>query len=142
MKAMQNTAEVNQVSGSDDCGEFDELAEPPVADVPRCHPLWPKIAAALREVYDPEIPVNLYELGLIYKVEIKDSRFEGKYDVYVEMSLTSPGCPVAQEMPGMIQDAIIPLGNTGEVIVELIWDPPWEPSMMAETARLQLNMFY
>ncbi len=138
---MQNTARTETQMDNPDSDGFDELAEPPMAEVPRKHHMWPQIVTALREVYDPEIPVNLYELGLIYKVEIRESRFEGKYDIYVEMSLTSPGCPVAQEMPGMVQDAIIPLGIGGEVIVELVWDPPWEPLMMAETARLQLNMF-
>lgn len=120
--------------------EYDELAEPPHADVPRDHPLWTAIAVALREVYDPEIPVNIFELGLIYKVEIRDP-VDGVHDVFVQMSLTSPGCPVAQEMPGMVHTAIFPLDHVGEVDVELVWDPPWDPSMMAETAKLQLNMF-
>lgn len=120
--------------------EYDELAEPPHADVPRGHPLWPKLLAALREVYDPEIPVNIYELGLIYKISILEQE-GGTYDLDVKMSLTSPGCPVAQEMPGMVQSALFPVEGVGEVDVELVWDPPWDPSMMAETAKLQLNMF-
>ena len=119
---------------------YDELAVPPNADVPKDHALWPAIDAALREVYDPEIPVNIYELGLIYKVSIAQAG-DGKHDVSVVMSLTSPGCPVAQEMPGMVQGAIFPVEGVGNVDVEIVWDPPWEPSMMAETAKLQLNMF-
>lgn len=119
---------------------YDELAVPPNADVPKDHKLWPLIDAALREVYDPEIPVNIYELGLIYKVSIAEAA-DGKHDVSVIMSLTSPGCPVAQEMPGMVQGAIFPLEGVGNVDVEIVWDPTWEPSMMAETAKLQLNMF-
>lgn len=120
--------------------EYDVLAEPPNVEVPRDHPMWPLIEAGLRSIYDPEIPVNIYELGLIYKVDINDA-LDGKVDVYVQMSLTSPGCPVAQEMPGMVQSAIFPIENIGEVDVEIIWDPTWEPSFMAETAKLQLNMF-
>lgn len=119
---------------------FDELAQPPNADVPRSHPLWPKIEAAIREVFDPEIPVNVYELGLIYKVDIVDNAAGGG-DVSVKMTLTSPACPVAQEMPGMVQSAIFPVDGVGDVDVEIIWEPTWDPSMMAETAKLQLNMF-
>ena len=93
--------------------------------------------AALREVYDPEIPVNIYELGLIYKVDIE----AGTNNVFIEMTLTSPGCPVAGEMPGMIENAVRGVNDIGDVKVEIIWDPPWDPSKMAETAKLQLNMF-
>lgn len=120
--------------------EYDELAEPPHVEVPRDHALWPAVLAALKDVYDPEIPVNVYELGLIYTVEMKPAP-DGRTDVYVEMTLTSPACPVAQEMPMMVQSAILPVDGVGDVDVEIIWEPPWEPSMMAETAKLQLNMF-
>lgn len=119
-----------------DSKSYDEMAEPPLAEVPEDHPLWPAIKDAIREVYDPEIPVNLYELGLIYMVDINENN-----DVYVRMSLTAPGCPVAGEMPGMVQNAIFPVDGVGAVDVELIWDPPWDPGRMAETAKLQLNMF-
>lgn len=118
--------------------EYDELAEPPEIELGD-HPLVPKIVKALREVYDPEIPVNIYELGLIYKIEVTDK--DGKADVYVEMTLTSPACPVAQEMPGWVQGAIFPLEGVGHVDVDIVWDPTWDPSKMAETAKLQLNMF-
>ncbi len=126
----------NAVGGAD---EYDELAEPPNVTVSEDHPLCAKVVAAIREIYDPEIPVNIYELGLIYLVDIKDK--DGKADVFVQMSLTSPGCPVAQEMPGWVQAAILPLEGVGDVDVEIVWDPTWDPSMMAETAKMQLNMF-
>lgn len=120
--------------------EYDELALPPNAEVPRDHALWPLIEAALREVYDPEIPVNIFELGLIYKV-VPTETGDGQTDLYVEMTLTSPGCPVAQEMPAWVQGALFPIDGVGHVDVDIVWDPPWDPSMMAETAKLQLNMF-
>jgi FeS assembly SUF system protein len=121
--------------------QYDELAEPGNVELAE-HALTPKIVEVLREIYDPEIPVNIYELGLIYKVEVTDVKEEeGKSDVYVEMTLTSPGCPVAQEMPGWVQGAIFPLEGVRHVDVDIVWDPVWDPSMMAETAKLQLNMF-
>lgn len=120
--------------------EYDELAQPPNVEASRDHALWPKIEAAIKEVYDPEIPVNVYELGLIYKVDIKDAS-DGQADVYIEMTLTSPACPVAQEMPGWVQGAVFPIEGIGNVDVDIVWDPTWDPSMMAETAKLQLNMF-
>lgn len=116
--------------------ETDELARPPHVDAPISHPLWPAIEKSMQEVYDPEIPVNIYELGLIYLVEIDDQN-----NINVKMSLTAPGCPVAGEMPGMVSDAIKTVEGVGTIDVELIWDPPWDPSFMAETAKLQLNMF-
>ncbi len=119
---------------------YDHLTEPPHVEVPRSHVLWPQIHAALREIYDPEIPVNVYELGLIYSVKIEQEE-QGVSDVKIEMSLTSPACPVAQEMPGWIQGAVLPLEGVGGVEVEVIWEPQWNPSMMAETAKMQLNMF-
>lgn len=120
--------------------EYDELAQPPNTEGSKEHKLWPLIEAAIREVYDPEIPVNVYELGLIYKIDITDAE-DGKADIFVEMTLTSPGCPVAQEMPAWVQGAIFPIDGVGNVDVEIVWDPIWDPSMMAETAKLQLNMF-
>jgi len=120
--------------------DFDELVEPPELEAERDHKLWKDVRSGIREIYDPEIPVNIYELGLIYLVDFKD-REDGKSDVYVKMTLTSPGCPVAQEMPGWVQAAILPIEGVGDVDVEIIWDPTWTPAMMAETAKMQLNMF-
>jgi FeS assembly SUF system protein len=117
--------------------EVEKMLIPPYTEASKEHPLWPKVEAALREVYDPEIPVNIYELGLIYKVDIQPDT----NNIYVEMSLTSPACPVAGEMPGMIENSIRTVEGVGEVKVEIVWDPAWDPSKMAETAKLQLNMF-
>ncbi len=119
---------------------YDHLTQPPHVDVPREHKLWAEIEKGLKEIYDPEIPVNIYELGLIYNVKIEKEE-NGVSDVKVEMSLTSPACPVAQEMPAWVQGAILPLEGVGGVEVEIIWEPQWNPSMMAETAKMQLNMF-
>lgn len=120
--------------------DYDELCEPPNLTAPKDHELWPLVRDAIREVYDPEIPVNVYELGLIYDVKLLEQE-GGKYNVEVKMTLTSPGCPVAQEMPAWVQGAIFPLGEVVEVDVEIVWEPIWDPSMMAETAKMQLNMF-
>jgi len=91
---------------------------------------------AIATVYDPEIPVNIYELGLIYTVEITD---EGA--VQVEMTLTAPACPSAQELPEQVQQAVLAVPGVTSCHVETVWDPPWDPSRMTEEARLQLNMF-
>ena len=98
------------------------------------HPLYEKIVEACRSVYDPEIPVNIYDLGLIYTIEISD---EG--DVEVLMTVTAPGCPVAGEMPGWIADAIAPLEGVKTVNVQLVWEPPWGMDMMSDEARLELG---
>ena len=125
-----------------DVGEdnYEYLAEPPEIDAPSDNPLWPLMKKALKEIYDPEIPVNIYELGLIYRVEIKPEQ-NGVSDVEVQMTLTSPACPVAQEMPTWVQGAILPIDGVGGVSVEIIWEPKWNPTFMAETAKMQLNMF-
>lgn len=139
MMALKQVADEDMVKNA--VGEdYDELAEPPYIEAPRDDELWPAMLASLKEIYDPEIPVNIYELGLIYKVDLTDGK-EGLKDVYVQMTLTSPACPVAQDMPGWVQGAIMGVAGTGHVDVDVIWDPPWDPSMMAETAKLQLNMF-
>ncbi len=111
-------------------------SEPPSTAAPRDHALWPGIAKALRSVYDPEIPVNIYELGLIYTVDIDE-----KAEVKIKMSLTAPGCPVAGEMPEQVRQAVASVEGVSDAGVELVWDPTWNPSLMAETAKLQLNMF-
>jgi FeS assembly SUF system protein len=116
--------------------ETEKMMIPPYTEATKDHVLWPRVQAALREVYDPEIPVNIYELGLIYKVDINE-----KNNVYIEMTLTSPGCPVAGEMPGMVADSVKTVDGVGEIKVEIVWDPAWDPGKMAETAKLQLNMF-
>jgi FeS assembly SUF system protein len=91
---------------------------------------------AISGVYDPEIPVNIYELGLIYTIDIED---DGR--VKVEMTLTAPGCPSAQELPDQVREAVLAVDGVKDVTVETVWDPPWDPSRMSEDARLQLNMY-
>jgi FeS assembly SUF system protein len=91
---------------------------------------------AIATVFDPEIPVNIYELGLIYAVEINEDG-----GVKVEMTLTAPGCPSAQELPEQVQNAVLTVPGVTSCHVETVWDPPWDPSRMTEEARLQLNMF-
>ncbi len=94
------------------------------------------IVSALKTVYDPEIPADIYELGLIYKIEIGDER-----DVSVDMTLTTPNCPSAQELPAMVENAIASVPGVGPVKVTVVWDPPWEPSRMSDEARVVLNMW-
>jgi FeS assembly SUF system protein len=98
--------------------------------------LGQELIAALKTVYDPEIPVDIYELGLIYKVDVADNK-----DVTIDMTLTAPGCPVAGEMPGMVKDAVKTVKGIGEVTVNMTFDPPWTPDRMSEEAKLELNMF-
>jgi FeS assembly SUF system protein len=94
------------------------------------------IVAALKTVYDPEIPSDIYELGLIYKVDIKDDR-----TVDVDMTLTTPNCPSAQELPIMVENAVSSVAGVGPVTVNIVWDPPWEQSRMSDEARATLNMW-
>lgn len=94
------------------------------------------LIAACATVYDPEIPVNIYELGLIYAIEIRNDRH-----INVEMTLTAPGCPSAQELPEQIREAIMAVNGVSGCDVEVVWDPPWDPSRMTEESRLMLNMF-
>jgi FeS assembly SUF system protein len=102
--------------------------------------LGEKIVTQLRTVFDPEIPVNIYDLGLIYSIDVKplDS---GKADARIEMTLTTPNCPVAGEMPGRVQAVVMQLKEINEADVHLVWDPPWDNSRMSDEARLTLNMF-
>lgn len=94
------------------------------------------IVAALKSVYDPEIPCDIYELGLIYKVDIEDDR-----SISIDMTLTAPGCPVAGEMPGWVQDAVSSVAGVGPVNVDMVFDPPWTPDRMSDEARVALNWF-
>ena len=98
--------------------------------------LTDRLIEQLKTVYDPEIPVDIYELGLIYKVDISDDK-----DVLIDMTLTAPGCPVAGEMPGWVEDAVKEIPEIRSCKVELVFDPPWDPSRMTDEAKLQLNMF-
>ncbi|PID49928.1 MAG: FeS assembly SUF system protein [Proteobacteria bacterium] len=95
-----------------------------------------EIIQAIKQVYDPEIPVNVYDMGLIYSLELDTNN-----NVLIEMTLTSPACPVAGSLPGMVEAAARSREEVNNVTVELVWDPPWDISRMSEDARLQLNMF-
>jgi len=95
-----------------------------------------KLVTALKTVYDPEIPVDIYELGLIYKVDVSDTK-----DIAVDMTLTAPNCPVAGEMPEMVKAALQAVEGAGEVTVTMTFDPPWTPERMSEEAKLELNMY-
>jgi FeS assembly SUF system protein len=108
----------------------------PTATPPPAQDLEGEIVDALKSVFDPEIPVNIYELGLIYDLEIQP---EGQ--VQIKMTLTSPGCPVAGSLPGEVKAKVEQVPGVAAADVELVWDPAWNPSMMTEAARLQLGMF-
>jgi FeS assembly SUF system protein len=95
-----------------------------------------EIITALKTVYDPEIPADIYELGLIYKVDIADDR-----KVTVDMTLTTPNCPSAAELPTMVENAVASVPGVGEVAVNVVWDPPWDQSRMSDEARVALNMW-
>ena len=90
----------------------------------------------LKTVFDPEIPVDIYELGLIYKVDVSDEK-----DVVIDMTLTAPGCPVAGEMPDWVREAVMDISGIKSCTVNLVFEPPWDPSLMSDEAKLELNMF-
>ncbi|MFD1331351.1 SUF system Fe-S cluster assembly protein [Methylopila musalis] len=94
------------------------------------------IIAALKTVYDPEIPVDIYELGLVYRIDISDDR-----DITIDMTLTAPGCPVAGEMPGWVENAVGAVPGVGRVDVNMVFDPPWDQSRMSDEARVALDMW-
>jgi len=110
-----------------------ETSALPQAELDR---LTDDIVAALKTVYDPEIPADIYELGLIYRVDIADDR-----TTTVDMTLTTPNCPSAQELPIMVENAISSVPGVGDVKVNVVWDPPWDPSRMSDEARAVLNMW-
>ena len=100
------------------------------------HPLYDAVTEACRTVYDPEIPVNIYDLGLIYTVDISPEN-----EVKIVMTLTAPGCPVAEHMPRWVEDAVRSVDGVGDVVVNMVFEPPWDPSRMSDEARVALNMF-
>ena len=93
-----------------------------------------KVITEIKKIYAPEIPVNIYELGLIYDVSIEDN------NVKVKMTLTSPNCPVAESLPKEVKDSILEIKEVNKVELDLVWDPPWDKSMMSEAAKLELNI--
>ena len=106
------------------------LIQPSTTD----HPLYDTVVSACRTVYDPEIPVNIFDLGLVYTIDINPEN-----DVRIVMTLTAPGCPVAGEMPGWVADAVGAIPGVSTVDVEITWDPPWGMDMMSDEARLELG---
>ena len=106
------------------------------APAPEHDQLKDDLVAALKTVFDPEIPVDIYELGLIYRLDVDAER-----NIEVDMTLTAPGCPVAGDMPGWVENAVASVPGVGQVKVNLVFDPPWDPSRMSDEARLALNMF-
>ena len=94
-----------------------------------------KIVEEIKKIYDPEIPVNIYELGLIYKIEV-----DNKNKVNINMTLTSPNCPVAESLPKQVKDNIMKVEGVSDVSLNLVWDPPWDKDMMSEAAKLELNL--
>ena len=94
-----------------------------------------KIIKEIKKIYDPEIPVNIYELGLIYEIKVEKDN-----NVKVKMTLTTPNCPVAESLPKEVKDSIIEVKEVNDVDLELVWDPPWDKSMMSEAAKLELNL--
>ena len=116
-------------------------AEPPHVEASTLKPeeieeLTAAMIKELKTVFDPEIPVDVYELGLIYKIDVANNK-----DVAIDMTLTAPGCPVAGEMPGWVRDAVERIPGLGQVTVNMVFDPPWTPERMSEEAKLELNMF-
>ena len=114
--------------------ENKQEGSPLIAPSSTDHPIYETIVEACKSVYDPEIPVNIYDLGLIYTININEES-----DVDVKMSLTAPGCPVAGEMPIWVEEAIEPLPGVRSVKVELVWEPQWGMDMMSDEARLELG---
>ncbi len=116
---------------------MDGVTSPPVSAIPQAEldRITDDLVAQFKTVFDPEIPVDIYELGLIYKVDIADDRH-----VDIEMTLTAPGCPVAGEMPGWVEEAAKRVEGVKSVNVNLVFDPPWTPARMSDEAKLELNM--
>ena len=130
------TTETARITDSPDFAEAWDAPQKAALEQGEIDRLTDDIIEALKSVYDPEIPVDIYELGLIYKVDVSDDR-----DVVIDMTLTAPGCPVAGEMPEWVKDAVLKVEGVKSCNVNLTFDPPWDQSMMSDEAKLQLNMF-
>jgi FeS assembly SUF system protein len=116
--------------------EVEEMAPAKILSAEDMTDLRERIVDVMRTVYDPEIPVNIYDLGLIYGLDVAEDG-----SVQVQMTLTAPGCPVAQTFPGTVEQAVLTVPDVSSAKVELVWDPPWTQERMSESARYQLNMF-
>jgi FeS assembly SUF system protein len=129
--------DVGSVAVADAAVHATDGGEPPSAiPADEMARLSDEIVTALKTVYDPEIPADIYELGLIYKVDVDDDRA-----VKIDMTLTTPNCPSAAELPGMVEDAVASVPGVREAKVSIVWDPPWDPSRMSDEARAVLNMW-
>jgi len=124
------------ISKSDDFAKAWDAPQKGALDQAELDRITDELVTALKTVFDPEIPVDIYELGLIYRVDINDDR-----DVVIDMTLTAPGCPVAGEMPGWVEDAVRKVAGVRSATARLVFDPPWDPSRMSDEAKLALNMF-
>ena len=114
----------------------DTAEQPPTIPADEMARLTDEIVAALKTVYDPEIPADIYELGLIYRIDVADDRA-----VTVDMTLTTPNCPAAQELPTMVENAVASVAGVREAKVNIVWDPPWDQTRMSDEARATLNMW-
>tara|TARA_Y100001934_G_C12257327_1_gene728195 strand:- start:412 stop:843 length:432 start_codon:yes stop_codon:yes gene_type:complete len=127
---------VDAASETEDAGAKDNPPSVSLTSEAADETLLDRVIAGVREVYDPEIPLNIYDLGLIYRVDINEES-----QVAIDMTLTSPMCPVAGSLPGEVEMAARGVDGVAEVVVELVWDPPWGPEVMSEAARLELGIF-
>jgi len=140
--AAEEAAEIKSCVGASGGGEGTTASvEAPKGDGSAIPPeelerLRTDLIAALKTVFDPEIPVDIYELGLIYRLDVDDDR-----NIEIDMTLTAPGCPVAGDMPGWVENAVSAVPGVGQVKVNLVFDPPWDMSRMSDEAKLELNMF-
>lgn len=135
MTVDRDVIDVNAPAAPSEAAEASQTAAPSALSDRELAELTDGIVTALKSVYDPEIPVDIYELGLIYRVDVSDDRV-----VTIDMTLTAPGCPVAGEMPTWVHDAVAAVEGITRVTVNMVFDPPWDMSRMSEEARLQLNM--
>jgi FeS assembly SUF system protein len=133
---MTDTTATDTVPAPEKPAENATISRPAALPAEELEQLTDGIISALKSVYDPEIPADIYELGLIYKVDIADDR-----KVTVDMTLTTPNCPSAAELPMMVENAVASVPGVGEVAVNVVWDPPWDQSRMSDEARVALNMW-
>ncbi|EFO29743.1 FeS assembly SUF system protein [Roseibium sp. TrichSKD4] len=132
MENAKTTTDTN-AAGEEMQAEVASTSAIPAAELEQ---LTSDIIGALKSVYDPEIPCDIYELGLIYKVDIEDDR-----SINIDMTLTAPGCPVAGEMPGWVENAVSAVAGVGPVNVDMVFDPPWTPDRMSDEAKVALNWY-
>ena len=127
---------VDAASETEDASAKDNPPSVSLTSVAPDDTLLNRVIAGVREVYDPEIPLNIYDLGLIYRIDITEESH-----IAIDMTLTSPMCPVAESLPGEVEMAARGVDGVSDVVIELVWDPPWGPEVMSEAARLELGIF-